>query len=112
MRGYVIGLILAFVCTATLGEALHAQGSAPRIVALSPTSASAGSVAITLTVNGEHFDNAGQGAVVRWNGVNRNTTYVSETQCPTGTAPIGMYVYQNAAGRASGLSFLCVRPDN
>jgi hypothetical protein len=44
---------------------------------VSPTSAVAGSVAFTLTVNGSNFVAS---SVVRWNGANRTTTFVSATQ--------------------------------
>jgi Concanavalin A-like lectin/glucanases superfamily len=51
--------------------------SAPSVSALSPSSASAGSAAFTLTVNGGNFVN---GATVNWNGSARTTTFVSSTQ--------------------------------
>ena len=44
---------------------------------LSPGSAAAGGPAFTLTVNGSNFVS---GSVVRWNGANRTTTFVSATQ--------------------------------
>ena len=50
---------------------------APSITSLSPSSATAGGVDFTLTVNGKNFVS---GAVVQWNGSNRITTYVSATQ--------------------------------
>ena len=49
----------------------------PDLAGLSPSSASQGSVAFTLTVNGTKFID---GAIVRWNGANRATTFVSATQ--------------------------------
>ncbi len=45
---------------------------------INPTTAAAGSGAFTLTVNGTNFIN-GQ-SIVRWNGTNRTTTFVSSTQ--------------------------------
>ena len=49
----------------------------PSVVSLSPTSKVANTGAFTLTVNGTNFTSA---SVVRWNGSNRTTTYVSPTQ--------------------------------
>jgi uncharacterized protein (TIGR03437 family) len=49
----------------------------PSLVSLSPNSAIAGSAAFTLTVNGANFIN---GAMVRWNGAERATTFVNATQ--------------------------------
>jgi len=49
----------------------------PTTVGLVPTSATAGGSAFTLTVTGTNFISA---SVVKWNGSNRTTTYVSATQ--------------------------------
>jgi len=49
----------------------------PTITSLSPTSATAGGAAFTLTVNGAGFVS---GAVVKWNGVALTTTFVSSLQ--------------------------------
>ena len=49
----------------------------PTIASLSPNTATAGEAAFTLTVDGGNFV---PGAVVRWNGVNRPTTFVSAIQ--------------------------------
>ena len=49
----------------------------PAIGGLSPSSAVAGASAFTLTVNGTNFVN---GAVVRWNGSDRTTSFGSATQ--------------------------------
>ena len=51
--------------------------AAPTLTSLSPSSAAAGGPAFTLTVNGSNFVS---GSVVRWNGANRTTTFVSATQ--------------------------------
>lgn len=50
---------------------------APAVSALSPSSATAGGPAFTLTVNGSNFVS---GATVRWNGAARSTTFASATQ--------------------------------
>ncbi|MBN9390444.1 MAG: proprotein convertase P-domain-containing protein [Chloroflexi bacterium] len=49
----------------------------PVLTNISPTSAPMGAAAFTLTLNGSNFVN---GAVVRWNGSNRMTTFVNSTQ--------------------------------
>lgn len=56
---------------------LTANNPTPSISSLSPNSAAVGSGAFTLTVNGAGFVN---GSVVRWNGSDRATTFVSTTQ--------------------------------
>jgi hypothetical protein len=67
----------------------------PALTSLSPTSATAGGTAFTLTVNGTGFVSS---AVVRWNGNPRTTTFVSSTRvtasiaaadiATTGTVPV------------------------
>ena len=54
-----------------------ADNPVPTLTTIAPTSAAAGSGALTLTVNGSNFVN---GAIVRWNGANRTTTFVSSNQ--------------------------------
>ena len=49
----------------------------PVISALSPAGAPVGGPAFTLTVDGSGFTS---GSIVRWNGANRATTFVSATQ--------------------------------
>ncbi len=49
----------------------------PVLSTISPSSATAGDAALTLTVNGSNFVG---GSVVRWNGSARTTTFVSATQ--------------------------------
>ena len=61
------------------------QNPVPAITTISPTSATAGGAAFTLTVNGSNFIN---GSTVRWNGVARTTTFVSATQL-TAAIPAG-----------------------
>ncbi len=60
-----------------------ATALAPTISSLSPSSKAAGSATFTLTVNGAHFVS---GAVVRFNGANLTTTFVSSSQL-TATVP-------------------------
>lgn len=49
----------------------------PTLTVLSPASANAGGSAFTLSVTGTNFYS---GSIVKWNGVARTTTYVSDTQ--------------------------------
>jgi hypothetical protein len=56
---------------------LTAAAQAPTLTSLSPNSAMAGGQGFTLTVNGTGFVS---GALVRWNGTNRTTTFVSSAQ--------------------------------
>lgn len=66
----------------------------PIISSLSPSSALAGAQGFTLTVNGSNFlapfagTTSSQGSVVRWNGVNRSTTFVNSTRL-TAVIPAG-----------------------
>ena len=70
-------------------------GPAPVVTGLSPSYATAGGAAFTLTVSGSNFLS---GAKVRWNGADRVTTFVSATQlrasilvadiAATGTIPV------------------------
>lgn len=50
----------------------------PTVTSISPTSATAGGSAFTLTVNGTNFVSGA--STVTWNGSNRTTTFVSSTQ--------------------------------
>ena len=54
-----------------------ASGTGPALTSLSPSSATAGGPAFTLTINGSNFVS---GTVARWNGATRTTTFVSPTQ--------------------------------
>src|SRR5204862_5650285 len=49
----------------------------PTLSSISPPSALAGSAAFTLTATGTNFNSS---SVVRWNGANRMTTFLSSTQ--------------------------------
>jgi len=74
--------------TATAGSfavqfALTVTQLTPTITSLSPPSASSGSSAFTLIVNGSNF---ALGATVQWNGTDLPTTFVSSTQL---TASVG-----------------------
>lgn len=93
-----------------------ANNPVPVLTTLSPTSATAGGAAFTLTVNGTGFVT---GSVVRWNGVNRTTTVVSATQltasipatdiATAGTASVSVFNPTPGGGTSSALT-LTVNP--
>jgi len=56
---------------------INSSNPVPTTTSLSPASANAGGPGFTLTINGTGFVN---GSVVRWNGLNRTTSYVSPNQ--------------------------------
>src|SRR5206468_11655633 len=58
-------------------QTFSVSNPAPTLTSVSPTSATTGDAALTLTVNGSSFVN---GSTVRWNGAARTTTFVSATQ--------------------------------
>jgi uncharacterized protein (TIGR03437 family) len=84
----------------------------PSLASLSPTAVAAGSNAFTLTVNGGNFVN---GAVVRWNGADRQTAFISATQLTaqitaadvtsTGTAQVTVFNPAPGGGASSALTF-------
>jgi subtilisin family serine protease len=84
----------------------------PVLSSLSPAGAPAGSAALTLTVNGSGFNG---GSVVRWNGSDRTTTFVSSTQLranipasdlvTAGTAQVGVFAPAPGGGLSSALPF-------
>jgi Tol biopolymer transport system component len=63
--------------TAAEAFTLTINNPAPVMITLTPSSATAGGAAFTLTVDGTDFVS---GAEVHWNGVNRPTTFVNSTQ--------------------------------
>jgi hypothetical protein len=66
----------------------------PTTASLSPTSATAGGSAFTLTVNGTNFVRS---SVVNWNGSNRTTTYVSATQLQAAITAADIATYGSAS---------------
>src|SRR5207248_8750088 len=63
--------------SSALSFAIVQTNPAPTIASVNPTSATLAGAAFSLTVTGTNFIN---GSVVRWNGNNRSTTFVSATQ--------------------------------
>jgi len=84
----------------------------PTTTSLSPSSATAGGPAFTLTVNGSGFV---ANSVVRWSGASRTTTYVSATQmiasistadiAAAGTAQVTVFNPAPGGGTSQGLIF-------
>ncbi len=87
---------------------------APQLISITPNTAAAGGInggAFTLTVNGSNFINT---SVVRWNGVNRPTVFVSANQLnaqipasdiiSVGTASVTVFTPPNLAGIGGGTS--------
>ncbi|MGA2606727.1 MAG: choice-of-anchor D domain-containing protein [Terriglobia bacterium] len=104
--------------TQLVGFAVQGPGNpVPAITSLSPSSTSAGSTAFTLTVNGSNFVSS---SVVRWNGSDRTTTFVSATQLHAaipasdivtgGTAQITVFNPSPGGGASNALSFAIAVP--
>jgi hypothetical protein len=91
----------------------------PSISTLSPASAVAGGPAFTLTVNGSGFVS---GSVVRWNGSDRTTTFVSSTQLTAaipasdiavaGTAQVTVFNPAPGGGTSNAQTFTIVTVNN
>ena len=79
-RKHLILMALLFLLVASLvfvGGGCGSTNSVPTTSTLSPASKTVGETDFTLTVNGTNFVN---GSVVKWNGTDRTTTFVSATQ--------------------------------
>lgn len=91
----------------------------PRITALSPDNALAGSAGIELTVAGTNFVSD---SVVRWNGQPRATTFVNSTQlkatitaadlASVGTALVTVFTPPAGGGESNTLTFTIKAPPN
>ncbi|MEW5868603.1 MAG: C39 family peptidase, partial [Chloroflexota bacterium] len=94
------------------GQNNYSPNPVPTLSNLNPSSATAGGAAFTLTVNGTNFVN---GSVVRWNGSNRTTTYVSATQltaaitaadiATAGTVPVTVFNPTPGGGTSNAVNF-------
>lgn len=92
----------------------------PTMTSISPTSATSGSGPLTLTVDGSNFIAGGLGSVVRWNGVNLATTYVSPTQLratlteanlgSSGTAAVTVFNPAPGGGTSAEQQFNVIAP--
>jgi hypothetical protein len=91
---------------------IQASNPAPTISSISPATAVAGSDNFTLTITGTNFVN---GAVVRWNGSDRTTTFVSSTQltaaipasdvATAGTANVTVFNPAPGGGESGAVTF-------
>jgi hypothetical protein len=96
---------------------LVANNPVPTTTSLNPTSATAGGIAFTLTVNGTNFVN---GSSVRWNGTDRTTTYVNSTQltasipaadiATAGTASVTVFTGTPGGGTSNAQTFTINNP--
>lgn len=92
----------------------------PVLASVSPTSATAGSGPVTLTVDGTNVISGSLGSVVRWNGVNLATTYVSPTQLTanlsaidlgsSGTADVTVFNPAPGGGISAAQQFTVIAP--
>jgi hypothetical protein len=73
----LVAIAITLACGYGSKNNTSSAGAVPAISQLSPDSTNAGSSAFALTVNGSNF---GSKAMVNWNGVGQNTTYVSGNQ--------------------------------
>jgi hypothetical protein len=91
---------------------IQASNPVPTITAINPSSAVAGSGGFTLTITGTNFVNS---SVVRWNGSDRPTTFVSSTQltaaipasdvATAGTANVTVFNPAPGGGESGAVTF-------
>jgi hypothetical protein len=96
-------------------QVLFAPAFAPTLASLNPNSALIGSPAFTLTVNGANFNT---GSVVRWNGSDRITSFVSTTRLTAnipasdlsaaGAASVTVFTPAPGGGVSNALSFTVI----
>jgi Calx-beta domain-containing protein/uncharacterized protein DUF4214 len=96
---------------------LNVNNPAPAIANLTPANAIAGGAAFTLTVNGSNFIG---GAVMKWNGSDRATSFVSSTQLTAqisaadlssaGTFPVTVVNPPPGGGASSAVNFSVNNP--
>lgn len=108
--------VLALAFVTSLAPRAHTL-AVPSISTLSPPSAVIGTAATTLTVNGAGFART---SVVRWNGANRPTTYVSASQlraalttadlAVVGTAQVVVFTQGGNGGTSNAASFTIGNP--
>ena len=117
----VCALMLVLPATAQKGGAQKGGGSTtsnlPVVNSLSPSSKEAGSGTFIMTVTGTKFTT---GSVVRWNGTNISTGYVSSSQmnasvsssyiASTGTASVTVFTSGRKGGTSNTVSFTITQP--
>jgi len=97
---------------------LTVNNPTPQVTSLNPSGVTPGSPAFTLTVNGANFIN---GAVVRWNGQDRATSFVSAAQltaqipaadiAAVGTAAVSVVNPGPGGGPSNSVSFNISQPN-
>lgn len=105
-------------CTKTGTITIQGDNPVPALTSISPNSALQGSGAFTLTVNGSGFVPA---SVVRWNGQNRTTTFVSNSQLTAsilasdltsaGSANVTVFNGTPGGGTSNSLTFTINQPN-
>ncbi|MGE0101264.1 MAG: PKD domain-containing protein [Blastocatellales bacterium] len=105
-------------CVRTGTITIGGNNPSPTLTSLDPASALQDSGAFTLTVNGTNFVPS---SVVRWNGANRTTTYVSSTQVTAaipatdistaGTAQVTVFNPAPGGGTSNALTFTITAPN-
>ena len=110
--GWLVDDVRIFTCVSL------APNPTPAITGISPTSATAGGGAFTLTVSGINFIDGI--SAVRWNGVDRATTFVSATQltaaitaadiATAGTALVSVFNTAPGGGASSDSTFTIDSP--
>lgn len=119
LRFVPIGVLMAVaigasICGCGSGASTVPSGTTPTIptiTSLSPTRTTAGGAAFTLTVFGSNF---ASGSFVRWNGSDRQTTFVSSSQLTaqisasdivaTGTPAVTVFNPGSSGGTSNALS--------
>jgi bacillolysin len=102
--GWVVDDVRIYTCVAA--------NSSPTITSITPSSVAAFSSAFTLTVNGAGFSNS---SVVRWNGADRTTAYVSANTltasitapdvASAGSASVVVYTAAPGGGTSNAVQF-------
>jgi len=114
-------MVLVLLATAQKSAAQKGGGSTtsnlPVVNSLSPNSTEAGMGSFVMTVSGSNFTT---GSVVRWNGSNVSTGYISSTQlnatvassliASTGTANITVFTSGRKGGTSNTLTFTIATP--
>ncbi len=105
-------------CAQTGTITISGANPAPVLTSVNPSSATANSGAFTLTANGGAFTPS---SVVRWNGQNRTTTFVSATQLTAtipasdlanpGTAQVTVFTPTPGGGTSGAVTFTITAPN-
>ncbi len=96
---------------------INVNAPVPTLTSISPSVGTAGGVTFTLVVTGTNFVS---GSIVRWNGANRTTTFVSSTRlqasipatdlAAAGTASVTVFNSTPGGGTSSALTFTINNP--